>query len=92
MAEIQVFGVMQCGIAVHDITNEVALIIDADDRGAIIRVLRYSTPSDVAALQAFLDAGGCNENGALLITTADLKGRTTIPASELLEMSRKKVQ
>jgi hypothetical protein len=48
-------------------------------------------PSDVAALQAFLDAGGCDYNGALLITEADLKGRTTIPVSELLEMSRKKV-
>jgi hypothetical protein len=91
MAEIQAFGVMQCGIAVHDITREVALIMDADNRGDIIRVLRHSTPSDVAAFQAFLDGGGCNDNGALLITAADLKGRTTIPVSELLDMSRKKV-
>jgi hypothetical protein len=91
MAEIQAFGVMQCGIAVHDRTREVALIMDADNRGDIIRVLRHSTPSDVAAFQAFLDGGGCNDNGALLITAADLKGRTTIPVSELLDMSRKKV-
>jgi hypothetical protein len=92
MAEIQAFGVMHCGFAVHDITGEVALIMDADDRGDIISVLRHSTPSDVVALQAFLDGGGCNDdNGALRITAADLKGRTTIPISELLEMSREKV-
>lgn len=90
MAEIQAFGVMQCGIAVHDTTGEVALIMGADDRGDIIR-MRHSTPSDVFALQAFLDGGGCNDNGALLITAADLKERTTISVSELLEMSRKKV-
>jgi hypothetical protein len=91
MAEIEAFGVMSCCIAVHDVTNEVALIMDADDRGDIIRVLKHSTPLHVDALQAFLDAGGCNDHRSFPVTEADLKGRTAIPVSELLEMGRKKV-
>jgi hypothetical protein len=90
MAEVGwAFGSLQFGIAVHDITNEVALIMEEDDLEPIVRVLKHSMPLDVAALQAFLDAGGCNNNGSILITEADLKGRREISVSELLDIEHK---
>jgi hypothetical protein len=91
MTEIVAFGSMQFGIAMNGRTREVALIMSTDDAEPIIRVLKHAAPSDVAALQKFLDAGGCNDKSAVLVTEADLKGRTTISVSEVLDTARRKV-
>jgi|HubBroStandDraft_4_1064222.scaffolds.fasta_scaffold1314109_1 hypothetical protein len=90
MAEIEAFVFMEVCIAKHDITGEVALILSPDER-EFIRVLKHSKPSDVDALQAFLDAGGCNDHRSFPVTETDVKGRTAIPVSELLKMGHKKV-
>ena len=73
MVEIEAYGVMYVSIAVHDITKEVALCMDADGRGPIYRVLKHSTEGDADALQAFVNAGGCSDDGSLLIPDTDLK-------------------
>jgi hypothetical protein len=56
MAEIQASGVMQCGIAVHGITREVALITDYGcrqprrhhSRVEALRAVRRRCPSSVS--------------------------------------------
>jgi hypothetical protein len=41
-AKLKGFGVTEIGIAVHDITKEVALYMDEDDVEPVIRVLKHA--------------------------------------------------